>query len=322
MLSKDQAYYFFKEFSKNLSIPNHRYLSWEYCYRFFMNQRTLSSPNSPNFDLLSLHLAFYLASWGMYRGSSELLQKNYHVHLGAIKEILWRKDYDSLWGKIWSDKESDEKDLNFLFDENGLIDKLCQYYHNLGVSPTITLISKIIMGTMGCLPAYDRFLITGIRADGISFSQKQNKGKNSSNGLIIENIKLWRKSFENLVESYGTTNNFALPNYTSKTTSINYPQMKIIDCIFWQFGFFIEEIKYWFKKHPNDSPLEIIKSSPNGLPQGSIPKLNKTLLQKDKKTIIEYPFENEKVEVANLVLEGWQIKDKKNITDYAEEFWK
>ena len=44
---------------------NGRSRSWEHCYRVFRDART---DPSPDYDYLSLHLAFYLASWGMYRG--------------------------------------------------------------------------------------------------------------------------------------------------------------------------------------------------------------------------------------------------------------
>jgi len=45
---------------------------------------------SPDYDYLSLHHAFYLASWGMYRGSSFLLQKDYKVLTPIVEEILKR----------------------------------------------------------------------------------------------------------------------------------------------------------------------------------------------------------------------------------------
>lgn len=74
--------------------PNGRFRSWEHCYKQFHDAR-----NNPNADIdyLSLHLAFYLASWGMYRGSSFLLQKDYRIHIIVIKEILKEK-YDPLFG--------------------------------------------------------------------------------------------------------------------------------------------------------------------------------------------------------------------------------
>lgn len=46
---------------------NGRYCSWEHCYSHFY--KALGNKNA-DIDYLSLQLAFYLASWGMYRGSS------------------------------------------------------------------------------------------------------------------------------------------------------------------------------------------------------------------------------------------------------------
>ena len=54
----------------------HRYRSWDQCFKAF-------DPAEPS-DTQALGLAFYLASWGMYRGSSGLLQKNHLIHQGAV----------------------------------------------------------------------------------------------------------------------------------------------------------------------------------------------------------------------------------------------
>ena len=62
------------------SKTTHRFLSWDICYEKFQS--------TTNDDLLSLHLAFFLASWGMYRGSSQLLQNNYLIHREAVQIIL------------------------------------------------------------------------------------------------------------------------------------------------------------------------------------------------------------------------------------------
>ena len=42
-------------------------------------------------------LMFYLASWGMYRGSSFLLQKDYKIHIPVVEEVLKTK-YNILFG--------------------------------------------------------------------------------------------------------------------------------------------------------------------------------------------------------------------------------
>lgn len=82
-------------FYKNLQKDsNGRYHSWEYCYSNFYNAR---GQNEPDLDYLSLQLSFYLASWGMYRGSSFLLKKGYKIHIPIIEELLSKK-YDPLFG--------------------------------------------------------------------------------------------------------------------------------------------------------------------------------------------------------------------------------
>ena len=83
------------EFYNDLKVDeNGRYRSWEHCYSYFIKAR---GSQEIDYDYLSLQLAFYLASWGMYRGSSFLLQKDYKVHIPVVKELLNEK-YDVLAG--------------------------------------------------------------------------------------------------------------------------------------------------------------------------------------------------------------------------------
>ena len=77
----------FEEFASSTKQKNHRYLSWEHCYQQFRLVRLERDKKEPDLDYLSLQLAFYLASWGMYRGSSFLLQRDYKVHIPIVKEI-------------------------------------------------------------------------------------------------------------------------------------------------------------------------------------------------------------------------------------------
>lgn len=100
-------------YNKLREDKNSRYRSWEHCYKHFYDERT---NNNPDYDSLSLHLAFYLASWGMYRGSSFLLQKDYKVHEPVVREILKSK-YDSLFG-IKSSEFRDESNQKLLQELN------------------------------------------------------------------------------------------------------------------------------------------------------------------------------------------------------------
>ena len=155
---------------------NSRYKSWEHCYATFYNAITNGDKSSETKDYLSLQLAFYLASWGMYRGSSFLLQKDYTIHREPIKIIL-DDTYSVLLG-IKCDKLL--SNINLLFE---LIKKLEDEYEKVraGIKGMVkngvtdTLISKVLLGTLGCVPAYDRFFKDGLkklRMENFSFNEK------------------------------------------------------------------------------------------------------------------------------------------------------
>src|SRR2546422_4274860 len=73
--------------------PYHRYRSWGHCYRYF--RRRASLREGRDLDGSALQLGFYLASWGMYRGSAFLLWKDCRIHRLAVREVL-RRRYDFL----------------------------------------------------------------------------------------------------------------------------------------------------------------------------------------------------------------------------------
>lgn len=203
-----------------------RYKSWDICNKAFnINKYTNIHP---------LHLGFYLASWGMYRGSGGLLQKNHLIHEKAVK-ILYSPKYALL-----KCNKSNEVNINSvplilkLKDELALYyssipflkkDKNTSKYINKLISPTDTLLSKIILGTMACVPAYDEFLIKGIRKSNYDFYKFNEDSLIKLFGFIRDNNAELKK----------------LQNEASKITHYHYPVMKIIDMYFWQKGFDSEE---------------------------------------------------------------------------------
>lgn len=199
---------------------NGRYRSWEHCYSNFINAR---DNKNAEWDYLSLQLAFYLASWGMYRGSSFLLQKDYKIHIPVVKELL-KEEYDPLAG-IDCVELKREKNQRLLEKTNAFLD---EYYSNIRDEVknikvrnqlSSTLITKILMGTLGCVPAYDRYFISGIK--------KQKVASGNYN----------MKSIGQLVDFY-ESNIVELENIRKdmKVNGMAYPQMKILDMAFWQIG--------------------------------------------------------------------------------------
>lgn len=199
---------------------NGRYRSWEHCYSNFINAR--DSKNA-DLDYLSLQLAFYLASWGMYRGSSFLLQKDYKIHIPVVKELL-KEEYDPLAG-IDCIELKREENQRLLENINVFLD---EYYSNIrGEVKNIkvrnqlssTLITKILMGTLGCVPAYDRYFISGIKKQKVASGNYNIKS-------IIQLVDFYEK---NIVELENIRKNM-------KVNGMAYPQMKILDMAFWQIG--------------------------------------------------------------------------------------
>lgn len=97
VLSKKQIEDAFNLFYENCtSIPHSRYKSWEHCKIVFnktfedikTNKYSAETIPFEVVDNLCLNLGFYLASWGMMRGSTDLLQKDYKIHTKAIPVLL------------------------------------------------------------------------------------------------------------------------------------------------------------------------------------------------------------------------------------------
>ena len=200
---------------------NGRSRSWEHCYRVFRDART---DPSPDYDYLSLHLAFYLASWGMYRGSCFIFQKDYKVHTPIVKEIL-KPEYDCLFGLACTDLRNDDirAQLKKLYDDiaehfDPIREKVAGREVTTPVSPV--LITKILMGTLGCVPAYDRFFQDGVATYKVT---TQEYSRNS----LLKLVDFYEEHIDRLEEA----------RRGMQCDGLIYPQMKLLDMGFWQIGF-------------------------------------------------------------------------------------
>lgn len=200
---------------------NSRFRSWEHCYFFFSNNRR--SPNEQTLDLLSLHLAWYLASWGMLRGRAFLLQKDYKVHLPIVK-LLTSERISRLYCLSIEDlcREETAKEIMTLSDEIvALYEKETRLDESSeGNIASETLVSKIILGTIGCVPAYDRYFKQALRNSGIAV------GAFSQQSLL------------QLAEFYhANKDEFEICRKEISASGVEYPPMKVVDMCFWQVGF-------------------------------------------------------------------------------------
>lgn len=89
------------------------------------------------------------------------------------------------------------------------------------ISPTDTLLSKILLGTLGCVPAFDRYFIDGLKEIKI-----QNK--------VFDDASL--DELFDFVEENRTEIKDAQKLILTKINKF-YPIMKILDMYFWQIGY-------------------------------------------------------------------------------------
>ncbi|MCI5453310.1 hypothetical protein MR511_06270 [bacterium] len=227
--------------------PGSRYKSWEWCHEAFKLER---AKLHPDIDLLSLHLAFYLASWGMYRGSSFLLDRDYKAHQNAVKIIL-EPVYSDLW-------DYDPTTAVSIADANDLIfgtaakdkvegvywrikDSYSHYTNSVGNNadddiPSDTLVTKILLGTFACIPAFDRFLKRGISQYVKKYDKKIGGNTLTQSIESSSKKKSWTDSFKALAELVKKDpSEFKLkPN---GNVNALYPPMKCVDMYFWEIGY-------------------------------------------------------------------------------------
>ena len=160
----------------------------------------------------------------MYRGSCFILQKDYKVLTPIVEKIL-KPEYDCLFGVACADVRNSDvwKQLKKLSDcisahFQPIRDEVAGRKVASSVSPV--LITKILMGTLGCVPAYDRFFEEGARHLGL-------KEKSYKKNSLLELAKFYEAHNDRLEEA----------RRGMQTDDLIYPQMKLLDMGFWQVGF-------------------------------------------------------------------------------------
>ena len=129
--------------------PHNGYKSWEHCFSTFQHA------SEQDIDFLCLHLGFYLASWGMLRGSSFLLKEKSIKFFEKLIDLIVK--YKELW----------EVDVDKYSEKN--IQTICEFYEEVkkvwtnDENISQTLITKILMGVYGCVPSFDQFFVKGMR---------------------------------------------------------------------------------------------------------------------------------------------------------------
>jgi hypothetical protein len=200
---------------------NHRLRSWDHCFTYFRNHLVHSELT----DVAALNLGFYLASWGMYRGSSALIWKDYRIHLPAIA-ALYGSEYRPLWDLDFRNAADDASTADAILSLAGAL-KLVYEEQITTIDgepktfkPTDTLITKILLGTLACTPACDRYLIFGLQNAGLAYTRFDSR-------FLTQVFRFYRMHLEEFETARDIIQGQA---------AIRYPAMKLVDMYFWTLG--------------------------------------------------------------------------------------
>lgn len=138
--------------------PWARYASFDYCFNYFQSfddKKALA--DNGNMEHSCLQLAFYLASWGMLRGSTFLLQKSIRfyqelvIYISEVDADFWQIDVPNYHtGGNIAKLLRCGKDIKLILSNKTGRDKVSDI-----------LITKIMLGVFGSVPAFDRYFMLG-----------------------------------------------------------------------------------------------------------------------------------------------------------------
>ena len=189
--------------------PNERYASFDFCYNYFYsfykNNKLSELANENNLQNSCLQIGFYLASWGMMRGSSFLLEKSVRnfsdliIAISKMNSKLWEIDVPNY----------DDENISLLLDsKQKIIDALGKEN-----KPSDTLVTKIMLGVFANIPAFDQYFRKSLKVHSV----------NKKSLLKIKEFYLENK------EDFNSFKIHTFDFLTSKETDTIYTKAKLID---------------------------------------------------------------------------------------------
>lgn len=194
--------------------------SWDFCYEHFRDTNRVQS----DLQASCMQLGYYLASWGMLRGSTYLFQStNARHYLGALKVIA---DHDQEMRTVTPAQYGDadvQKLLVNVYSElrKELLPKKATH---------LTLITKTMMGVWGVAPSFDTFFMRTFR--GLAESRAERGAMRRFGVDTVEILGTFYAAHHGEIEALAarySTVDFATGTHTGRSI----PAAKVIDI----FGF-------------------------------------------------------------------------------------
>lgn len=210
--------YYQKDFQKIVSEqmeplyrdPCHVDLSFEHCYTFFHNNHDKEAQRNS----MTAHLYAYLANWGMLRNS--FLAKRDYLLSRPVIDILCKPEYTELLS-IDPFSNNNDAQIDLILSVKN---EICDYYKSVSNRPASdTLVTKILLATFGCTPAYDIHVKKALK--GYDIRQTFNKES-------LQEVFAFAKDNRDAI--------LAQSDIIKSKRGMEYPVMKIVDSYLWKIG--------------------------------------------------------------------------------------
>lgn len=197
---------------------HHRYHSFDFCYSHFRH-----SKETGNIDIEKscFVLWSYLASWGMLRGSSFLMQKN-PAYLTELVKWIYEQP-QATWLIDVDDYADKKKEILSLYAQ------VKSYLIGEKNHQAVTLVTKVLLGVFAIIPAYDRFFketFSEIAGEACGFTRPNE----TSLDIIAQFYQANKAEIDALSQSHYVV------SFDGKRTNYPYSKAKIIDMYGFQVG--------------------------------------------------------------------------------------
>ena len=207
---------------KKYGVPlaGSRMFSFDHCYSYFRaayeNNEHSELASEAHIQRSCLHLGFYLASWGMYRGSGELYKFS-SVALSDVVSIVSRAP-QTIWNLDVEGYSADSISELLAFGE-----KLRRAFPSRSVRSrfraTDTLVTKTLLGVFGNTPAFDSYF-------------KKGMGCTQFDERSLSRVSRYLEKYRDIVEGARVS----VRGFDGAPNKFRYSQAKVIDMIFFARG--------------------------------------------------------------------------------------
>lgn len=198
------------------SNPDHRYASWDYCYSYF---RSAHGHLTYDMEKSCTILGFFLASWGMLRGSSPLLKKSSRYYWKLIEFVNQIDSDDPSFSLIDVPNYVNVDIRKVILDRYHQIEKLLDGDNH---ESSLTRTTKVMLGIWGNVPAFDRNFRTALKFDigGRGYMRMTHRAL-----LDVYN----RYELVPEEKTYLQSVDYKVLNFSGEPTNLRYPIAKLID---------------------------------------------------------------------------------------------